>query len=176
MPENLQGLHGIQYIQGLGILCFFFLSIHPLDQIQIYKEKKGTSPIEVWGNSVLILYSNVTQQTSFSSTQSAQQIAGYMIPSVTLLNPGGWLLQLHHSAPHLKTDSPPCLTCVPHVELCRLQDLHSLNNGFQLSLPNRKHQQGTDLVIPLVKDPPSNAGDMGSIPDRGNISHVLRSN
>ena len=35
-------------------------------------------------------------------------------------------------------------------------------------MPNRKHQQGTALVIPLVKDPPSNAGDADSIPDRGN--------
>lgn len=104
-----------------GYPLFLFPLLPPLGPNSGCKEKKGTLLIKLWEDSVLILYNNVTQQTSFSSTQSAQQISRLHDPvhcppeSRRLVTP-----TLHHSAPHLKADSPHCLTCIPDVEPGRL--------------------------------------------------------
>ena len=50
------------------------------DVLKKKKKKKGTLLTEVWGDSILILHKNITQQTSFLSTQSAQQMSSLHYP------------------------------------------------------------------------------------------------
>ena len=92
-----------------------------------------------------------------------------MILTVTLLNPGGWLLQLHHSAPHLKTDSPPCL-----ISLCsRCWTMQTTRPAFpwqwiSVELAQQEAPAGDCSSDPSGQGSAFQCRGRGSIPDGGN--------
>lgn len=89
----------------------------------VLQKRKGTLLIKVWGDSILILHKNITQQTSFLSTQSVQQMSSLHDPFPYPLE--SRMLVIPALPPSLCTPSQNQLSTlldlsIPEAEPCRL--------------------------------------------------------